>query len=280
MNCSDAVQRFPYQYIGTPSEVEEKIENNPSVHHRGKDGNHGGAFSDIFSSARKNVKIKPATFSESYVSSQSSKPSRLTPDISDVNSSTLRLLRNPNPTKTPQSPPKRQKLSLATINRRKAFLENAQNTFLSGNFGELLSMSDKEIENDPSYSKVWQYKGIALAKMGLYLEAVKSLNKSISINPHSSLAYRYRGHSFEEIGAMESALEDYSMVIGKSSSPGGKAVGYKYRALLKWKMGDAEGYCSDYQKSASLNKDYAKSFESWINKPDEGGWCKEMLADR
>jgi len=45
-------------------------------------------------------------------------------------------------------------------------------------------------------------------------------------------------------------------------------------------MGDAAGYCSDYQKSASLNKDYAKSFESWINKPEEGGWCKEMLADR
>ena len=61
------------------------------------------------------------------------------------------------------------------------------------------------------------------------------------------------------------------------SSP---AAGYKYRALLKWKMGDAAGYCSDYQKSASLNKDYAKSFESWINKPEEGGWCKEMLAVR
>ena len=65
--------------------------------------------------------------------------------------------------------------------------------------------------------------------------------------------------------------------ITSQSSP---AIGYKYRALLKWKMGDAAGYCSDYQKSASLNKDYAKSFESWINKPEEGGWCKEMLADR
>ena len=116
--------------------------------------------------------------------------------------------------------------------------------------------------------------------MGLHLEAVKNLNESISINPNSSLAYRYRGHSFEEIGFMEGAIEDYSMVISKSSSPGGKAVGYKYRALLKAKMGDAEGYCKDYQKSASLNKDYAKSFESWINNPEEGGWCKEMLAGK
>ena len=59
-----------------------------------------------------------------------------------------------------------------------------------------------------------------------------------------------------------------------------KAVGYKDRALLKAKMGDAEGYCKDYQKSASLDKDYAKSFESWINNPEEGGWCKEMLAGK
>ena len=80
-------------------------------------------FEDIFAGARKKLKRKPPTPSSTADSSQ--------------------------------PPQKRQELSLATINRRKAFWEDAQNKFLSGNFDELLSMSDQGIENDPSYSKVW-----------------------------------------------------------------------------------------------------------------------------
>ena len=64
---------------------------------------------------------------------------------------------------------------------------------------------DQSIKIDSNFSSAWNNKGLSLANLGRYEEAITSYDKVIEINPNNANAWYNRGTALDNLGRYEEA---------------------------------------------------------------------------
>ena len=60
--------------------------------------------------------------------------------------------------------------------------------------------------------------GLDHLQQGNFIEAIERSNQALALNPEMASAYFLRGNAFEELGAIDSAIEDYVNALTFSDS--------------------------------------------------------------
>ncbi|TRX60789.1 tetratricopeptide repeat protein [Fulvivirga sp. M361] len=111
-----------------------------------------------------------------------------------------------------------------------------------GNFKGALADLDSALFLNNSDVETWLNKGIALAKLKLWQEAVKSYSQAIDLAPDFEKVYLNRGNTLYQLELYEEALEDYEAALRLSPAYG---MALYHRGLVFHKLADNEKACAD-----------------------------------
>jgi tetratricopeptide (TPR) repeat protein len=92
-------------------------------------------------------------------------------------------------------------------------LKQAINFYKAKKFREALSACERAIRDDPSCSRAYHGKGLALFAIKRLKEALDCYNQAIKLDSSNVKAYISRGDLFSEKGITEQAILDYDRAI-------------------------------------------------------------------
>tara|TARA_B100000700_G_scaffold314504_1_gene401179 strand:+ start:872 stop:1450 length:579 start_codon:yes stop_codon:yes gene_type:complete len=122
----------------------------------------------------------------------------------------------------------------------------------AGDYYGAISDYNKAIEINPRYADAYYNRGLAKRKSGDNYGAISDYSKAIEITPMNESAYYNRGNvKGRDLKDYYGAISDFSKVIEINPR---NANAYGNRGLAKKFIGDMEGACSDWRKSASMGK--------------------------
>ena len=82
-----------------------------------------------------------------------------------------------------------------------------------GKYGEALECFDKALEIDNKYIYAWFCKGLALYGLGRKEEAIECYDKALEINPKDSVFWYNKGITLYKLGKKEEAIECYDKAL-------------------------------------------------------------------
>jgi tetratricopeptide (TPR) repeat protein len=106
----------------------------------------------------------------------------------------------------------------------------------------------------PDHILVYNNRGIAYHRLGLYQNALDDLNKAISMKPDYADAYSNRGIVYSNLNRNELALEDFNKAVQLKPD---YADLYNNRGVAYAKLGHYQTAIDDFSKAIDLNPDYS-----------------------
>ena len=82
-----------------------------------------------------------------------------------------------------------------------------------GKYNEAIICYDKALEINPRYAEAWNNKGGALAKLGKHNEAIICLDKALEINPRDNKAWNNKGVALDALGKRNEAIYAFERFI-------------------------------------------------------------------
>jgi len=79
-----------------------------------------------------------------------------------------------------------------------------------GKYEEALEACNKATEIDPQYAEAWNIKGIALCNLGRHEEALDAYNRAIELDKYDALSWYNKGVALDKLGRYEEALEAFN----------------------------------------------------------------------
>lgn len=143
-----------------------------------------------------------------------------------------------------------------------------------GKFQEAITCFDKSIEINPKDEKSWTNKGVVLAELGKYQEAVACYNKVIEINPKSTLVWNNKGYALYKSGMYEEAITCYDEAIGIDSQ---FAEAWYNKGVVLSKIGNAEDASKVFDKAHGIKLEEYKYWTGWITSLYEEGKLDKSL---
>lgn len=98
------------------------------------------------------------------------------------------------------------------------------------------------------------WRGLTLAKLGRYAEAIGSYTNAVSVSPAYDAAYFNRGLAYLRSGNPEKALDDFNAYVRIRPR---EADGYLHRALALDLLGDERGATSSFARAKSYDPSVA-----------------------
>ena len=117
------------------------------------------------------------------------------------------------------------------------------------NYPAAIADFDRAIRLNPGVARAWNYKGMALAQMGLIDSASVCFDKALSIDPHIPSALSNRGGVRLSHGDLNGAVADFTEAIQRDPRVWGA---YTNRALAYGQLGNHEGAIADIRSALAL----------------------------
>ena len=127
---------------------------------------------------------------------------------------------------------------------------------------KLLEDFDINIKIDPYCAQIYTGKGLMLAQMNKYPEALKAIDIAIKIDPYYVEAYSAKGYTLAIMKKIPEALESYDTAI-KLKPDYAEAYGAKGMILANDKIKNYEEALDAFDMAIKLEPDYV---DSYINK--------------
>ncbi len=128
-----------------------------------------------------------------------------------------------------------------------------------GKYEEAIECFDKAIELNPNFAPAWNNKGVALAKLGKYEEAIKCYDKALEIDPNYYYAWNNKGVALAKLGRYEEAIKCYEKAI--QINPNYVDAWYNLGLALS-KLGRYEEAIKCFDKVLKLKPDYQSAKET------------------
>lgn len=128
-----------------------------------------------------------------------------------------------------------------------------------GKYEEAIECYDKVIELNPNYAPAWYNKGVALAKLGRYEEAIECYKKAVELNPDYVDAWFNMGVAYAKLGKYEEAIKCYDKVLELNPKD---YYAWNNKGVALAKLGKYEEAIECYKKAIELNPNYA---DAWYN---------------
>jgi protein O-mannosyl-transferase len=109
----------------------------------------------------------------------------------------------------------------------------------------------------PDHILVYNNRGIAYSRMGLYQSALEDLSKAIDMKPDYADAYSNRGVIYSNLGQNQLAFEDFNKAIHLQPD---YADLYNNRGVACTKLGLYQSAVEDFSKAIDLNPFYTDAF--------------------
>jgi DnaJ family protein C protein 7 len=131
--------------------------------------------------------------------------------------------------------------------------EKANESFKNGRYQEAMDQYGKLLELDPNNrnfnSTIYANRALCHQKLNNYMDALKDINKSISLNENYTKAYVRRGNIYMALKMYEEAKYDFQMV--KEKEPSNRDV---IKVLEEAKKLEKQAKKRDYYKILDLEK--------------------------
>jgi protein O-mannosyl-transferase len=115
------------------------------------------------------------------------------------------------------------------------------------------------ISKYPEVHKAYGHRGMALADVGRYEEAIRDFNKSIELDSTYVFAYLHKGFAYGDLGKLDKAIEVFDEAIAlKDDYP----ASYLNRGTIKARAGDLQGAIWDFRKAIALNPKHYQAFNN------------------
>jgi tetratricopeptide (TPR) repeat protein len=126
----------------------------------------------------------------------------------------------------------------------KSVVNKCRQYFDKGEFKLELDYLQEAINKYPNNSDLWNYKGVALAKLSRYDEAISCFDIAIMLNPKSANLRMNRGDSLSKQGRIEESIKsfDNALMLDVNNS---RAWSLKARLLINQKKYEAALECLD-----------------------------------
>jgi tetratricopeptide (TPR) repeat protein len=133
---------------------------------------------------------------------------------------------------------------LDSVEDLKSIVNNCRQYFDNGEFELELDYLQEAINRYPNDSDLWNYKGVALAKLSRYDEAISCFDIAIMLNPKSANLLMNRGDSLSKQGRIEESIKsfDNALTLDVNNS---RAWSLKARLLLNQKKYEEALECLD-----------------------------------
>ena len=134
---------------------------------------------------------------------------------------------------------------------------------------EAVSSFSKAINRDNAFAPAYRYRANAYKEMGELEAALADYTVLISLNPEA-IFYNRRGLIYEELGLFSQAEEDYSRAIEANPS---WAIPYNNRGYVRLRLKDWENAKKDLKTAISLDNTAATPYINlagayWLHKKD------------
>jgi len=129
-----------------------------------------------------------------------------------------------------------------------------------GKYEEAIACYDKALEIDPKDESAWYNKGVDLAKLGKYEEAIACYDKALEINPKKESAWCNKGWTLGELGKYEEAIACYDKAL--EIDPKKESAWYN-KGIDLGELGKYEEAIVCYDKALEINP---KKESAWYNK--------------
>jgi len=124
---------------------------------------------------------------------------------------------------------------------------------------KLLEDFDINIKIDPYCAQIYTGKGLMLAQMNKYPEALKAIDIAIKIDPYYVEAYRAKGYALAMMEKIPEALESYDTVI-KLKPDYAEAYGAKGMILASDRIKNYEEALDAFDMAIKLEPDYVDGY--------------------
>ncbi|MCQ9202830.1 MAG: tetratricopeptide repeat-containing serine protease family protein [Prochlorococcus marinus XMU1425] len=131
-----------------------------------------------------------------------------------------------------------------------SFYEKGNKQHDAGNFRGALGSYTKAIKLNPNYGDAYYNRAVVKEDLGRYKSAISDYDQAINLNPTDVDAFYNRGFQKQGLGDYVGALSDYDKAI--ELYPMDDV--YFDRGLLRFKLGDFEGGCRDWQMVRTFTK--------------------------
>jgi len=119
-------------------------------------------------------------------------------------------------------------------------VDKCKQYFGKGEFKLELDYLEEAIARYPNNSDLWNYKGVALAKLSRYNESISCFDIAIMLNPKSASLWMNKGDSLSKQGRIEESIKSFDNAL-KLDTNNSRVLSLKARLLLN--LGKYEEVC-------------------------------------
>jgi tetratricopeptide (TPR) repeat protein len=120
----------------------------------------------------------------------------------------------------------------------------------TGVWKDSLSLWSYEIAREPGVALAYNNRGLTYDDMGRLDLAVEDFTRAIELSPFEYKAYSNRGKAFSKLGMLDKAIEDFTVIINQDPS---SYWAYVNRGKAYYNKGRIDQAIDDYNKAINLN---------------------------
>jgi len=107
----------------------------------------------------------------------------------------------------------REEVTPSPVPEDTSYIDEGIKLYRQGKYEEALDYYDKMLKSYPEDSKLWVYKGVALAAIKEYVDAGVCFDKALSFNPEDAKAWHYKGLILIQMDETEGAIECFKKAV-------------------------------------------------------------------
>ncbi len=150
--------------------------------------------------------------------------------------------------------PERKELEAWELSNKGVSLANL------GKYQDAIACYDKSLQINPRYALAWFNKGSDLESLGMHQEAIACFDRSLQINPKYAEAWYGKGASLSNLGKYQDAIACYDKALQIDPKC---ALAWFNKGVTLGRHGKPQEAIACYDKALEINPIYA---EAWNNK--------------
>ncbi|MCB9458333.1 MAG: tetratricopeptide repeat protein [Anaerolineaceae bacterium] len=141
---------------------------------------------------------------------------------------------------------------------------------------QLITRMDILVDRYPTHALAYFSRGLALARLEQYEEAIADYNQAINLEPQYAFAFNSRGIAYMELGQYEEAIADYSQAISLDPQ---YTLAYNNRGIIYLELGQYEEAITDFTQAINLDPQLTLAYNNRGNTFSELQQYEEALTD-
>ncbi len=133
-------------------------------------------------------------------------------------------------------------------------------------YDEAVNSFDKGLTIDPNDATAWKGRAGALLGLKRYYEAVNSFDKALSVDPNSAIAWNYRGVALLNLERYQESVDscDKALAIGPNN-----ATGWNIRGVALFALGRYLEAVESYEEALKHDSDLQSAYRAKIEALDK-----------